>query len=99
VDRLDGGGGDDVMRGGTLADTFVFNTGYDRDEIADFELDRDTLLLSTSLTDGETDGDAILQSFGALVGADVVLDFGDGDTLILMNLASLSGLADRIDTF
>lgn len=35
-DTLIGGGGDDILRGGGGADTFVFRTGYDRDQIDDF---------------------------------------------------------------
>ena len=99
VDVLEGGSGDDILRGGTLRDTFIFDRGHDSDQITDFELAQDILRLSTSLTGGETDGDAILAAFGAVVSGEVVLDFGEGDTLILTNLASLSGLAESIDTF
>jgi serralysin len=67
--------------------------------IEDFELAQDILRLSTGLTGGESDGDAILAAFGAVVNGEVVLDFGEGDTLILSNLASLSGLAESINTF
>ncbi|EBA15319.1 type I secretion target repeat protein [Roseobacter sp. SK209-2-6] len=99
VDRLDGGAGDDLLRGGTLRDTFVFNTGYDNDEINDFEEHRDFLLLSTSLTGGETSAANILSTYGSVVNGQVVFDFGNGDVLTLSNLSTLSGLEDNINTF
>lgn len=38
-DRLDGGAGDDHLRGGLGADVFVFGPGYGNDVIADFDVD------------------------------------------------------------
>jgi len=99
VDRLDGGAGDDLLRGGTLRDTFVFNTGYDRDEINDFEVHRDILSLSTSLTGGSTDAATVIANYGQIVGGVVVFDFGNGDVLTLSNLSSFDGLNDNFAFF
>ena len=37
VDRIDGGTGDDVLRGGAANDTFAFGIGCGSDTIADFQ--------------------------------------------------------------
>ena len=99
VDQLEGGAGNDVLRGGTLRDTFIFDLGHDMDEVEDFETYRDRLHLSTELTDGLTDGQAILDAFASVVGGVVVFDFGDGDQITFSNLSSLDGLSDNIFTY
>ncbi len=91
-DTLIGGDGDDTSFGGTGNDTFVFALGDDNDTIGAFE-------------GGAGLGDVIaLQGFGTAfdsfievmnaaseIGGNVVIDFGTGDTLTLLNrtIASL----------
>ena len=102
VDRLDGGAGDDILRGGTLADTFIFGLGYDEDEIEDFRLGEDQLNLSLELLDGLNDAAEVLAEFGEATSNALVLDFGNGDELIISNLAgeeALAALADDIRFF
>ncbi|MVO18514.1 M10 family metallopeptidase [Parasedimentitalea huanghaiensis] len=99
VDQLDGGAGDDLLRGGTLRDTFIFNTGYDRDEINDFEIHRDILSLSTSLTGGSSDAATVIANYGQILGGVVVFDFGGGDVVTLSNLSSFDGLSDNFAFF
>ncbi len=95
-DRLDGGAGDDLLRGGTLSDLFIFAEGHGRDRIEDFRLGEDQLQFSRGLTDGLTDGDAVVRRFAEDAGATVVFDFGSGDTITLESLGSLTGLGDAI---
>ncbi|MEO0363544.1 MAG: calcium-binding protein, partial [Pseudomonadota bacterium] len=42
-DRLEGGAGDDILRGGGGADVFVFRPGDGADAIADFDAAEDRL--------------------------------------------------------
>lgn len=97
VDRLEGGAGNDLLRGGTLRDTFVFDTGHDADEINDFEIFNDTLELSSALVGGLTDEQDVIDTYASIQNGVVVFNFGDGDTITLSNLTSLSGLADTIE--
>lgn len=96
-DRLDGGRGNDFLKGGAGADTFVFEQEGDADRIVDFNTREDTLLLDSDLLGGQETGAEILATFGAVTSRGVVLDFGDGDEITLMNLNSFSGLANDIE--
>ncbi len=103
-DRLYGNSGNDVLAGGTGRDhlvggrgedVFVFATGDQRDRIVDFDIDDDSLALKI---DGIDSLDAVLD---AARGNDhrTVLDFGDGDRLILsgVDIDDLSSIT--IDLF
>jgi len=96
-DTIDGGRGDDYIKGGDGGDEFIFDQGDDRDRIVDFNINNDTLLLSTELVGASRTGGEVLDKFATVTGAGVVLDFGNGDEITLLNLNSLSGLADNID--
>lgn len=82
-DVLFGDLGNDILTGGAGADTFVFGPGGGSDRITDFR---------------QAEGDHIQLSAGhgayvtSQVGADTVLDFGGGQSLVLANvqLASLT---------
>jgi Ca2+-binding RTX toxin-like protein len=79
-DRLDGGADDDVLTGGNGRDTFVFHLGGALDRITDFDGPRDTIELDLALgvaNFGDVAGVAVQQ------GADLLLDFGGGDGLLL----------------
>ncbi len=79
-DVLEGGPGDDVLIGGGQRDVFVFLRGGDNDRILDFRDNTDTIDLSDF--GFETRGEAM--GFARQVGADVVFDFGGGDTLTIV---------------
>lgn len=81
-DLLDGKQGNDVLRGDLGADTFVFNQGYDKDRITDFGDGEDHIHSNMVTTQAEFDALDIKQ-----VGADVVINFGNGDVLRIENLA------------
>ncbi|MFV1591630.1 M10 family metallopeptidase [Phaeobacter sp. JH20_36] len=81
-DTLYGGSGDDTLTGGNGADTFVFTKGEDADRITDFGLGNDTLLLSGF--GFSTEQDAL--GYANDVSGSVIFDFGDGDSITLLNL-------------
>ncbi|WP_176442972.1 calcium-binding protein [Tropicimonas sediminicola] len=91
-DRLMGGIGDDVMRGDFGNDTFVYHDG--KDKIRDFEDDEDRLVLKVSGVTGKT-AEEVIDDFGKQRGDNAILDFGDGNKLILAN-TELGSLADDL---
>ena len=83
-DVIDGGTGDDVLTGGAGSDIFVFATGDGKDVITDFEAgDMLDLRRMTSVA-SEIE---VLAFATTYVGADTVIDFGDGDSVTLMGVA------------
>jgi Ca2+-binding RTX toxin-like protein len=92
IDTLDGGAGDDRLTGGRARDVFVFGRGDDRDHITDFSARgamRDRIDLSdlASITDFRD----LRAHHVRQAGADVVINAGRGDVLILtgVHLAEL----------
>jgi len=82
-DVLTGGPGADTLTGGAGADTFVYARGDGADRITDFHQgEGDRIQLS-----GPHDAYTVTQ-----VGADTVVDFGHGESLVLANV-QLSSLA------
>lgn len=94
-DTLDGGSGNDLLKGGAGADNFVFDVGMGNDRIVGFDLLGDNLLISTALAGGMTA--AQIEAAASVVAAGVSIDFGAGDTLLLLGLTSSTGLATAID--
>jgi Ca2+-binding RTX toxin-like protein len=99
-DQLFGGTGDDVLTGGTGndelfggdgADLFVFNSGAGDDEIGDFVVNTDHLMLngitiaSTSEVDGNSDGFM-----------DTLVTFSSGDTVLLSGVTGVTDPGDLI---
>lgn len=89
-DRISGGTGNDTLYGGSGVDTFVFAKGYDRDVIADFENNVDTIMLTNGVRSFSQ-----ARSFAEQVGKDVVFDFGAGDVLIVRSI-KIAALADDL---
>jgi Ca2+-binding RTX toxin-like protein len=82
TDMLSGGKGTDILTGGGDADTFIFKTGFGADTISDFQaaaMDHDTIDLSHT----DIGSFAAVHNHISQSGADLVIDFGDGDTLTL----------------
>ncbi len=100
ADRLDGGAGDDVMRGGTHNDTFVFNGGADI--VEDFSLSHaDRIAIERAYVPEIVGLTAveIVTNYAALENGSVVLDFGDGDSLTLLNYSDMSELSNHLFSF
>jgi subtilisin-like proprotein convertase family protein len=97
-DRLVGGPGADIAVGGPGADTFIFNDGHDQFTIRDFSFsDGDTLQLDSDLWTGNMTAQQVVNTFGDLVDGDLVLDFGDGDIIVVEGLTNITRIADFID--
>jgi len=103
-DRLNGGGGDDWLeggpgndwlRGGEGADRFVFDTGFGRDEVDDFDPQEDRLVITTTLWSGSAE--QLVSARAEITSVGVELDLGEGDVILFSSLNSVSGLAGAID--
>lgn len=96
ADVLAGGAGDDRMTGGPGADGFVFVAGSGRDLVRDFQKATDLISLGSDLWGGRVlTAAGVVAEFVSIRGGNLVFDFGVDD-LILLNVASQDGIADRI---
>ncbi|WP_299775249.1 calcium-binding protein [uncultured Tateyamaria sp.] len=93
-DTLDGGAGDDLLRGGQGADLFVFNGG--NDVIRDYSLIVDALEIDASLLDEGMPVGSDLANYSSVVDGNLVLDFGDGNSLTLNNVTNVTFLFDDV---
>ncbi|MCU0800538.1 MAG: hypothetical protein MUD11_01975 [Rhodobacteraceae bacterium] len=84
ADVLDGGAGNDTLSGCADADVFVFATGGLRDVISDFADGQDMINL-TALS-AVTDFADLLANHLRQSGANVLLDAGQGDLLVIRNV-------------
>lgn len=82
-DTLDGGTGRDILKGGRGEDTFVFGDDSGRDRISDFDSDADLIALSIEGVESFDD----LQGYVRAQDERTVLNFGDGDALVLKGVA------------
>lgn len=99
-DTLSGAEGNDFMVGGNGVDTFVFNVSrIDTDTVGDFAIGTDRLFIDRVLTGGELDAAQVVEDFATVTADGVVFDFGGGNTITLLGLASTAGLeADMLIT-
>jgi Ca2+-binding RTX toxin-like protein len=93
-DTLNGGAGDDTMRGGQGADVFVFTGGNDL--IRDFSGIVDSLEIDASLLSQANPQPLHLAQYDSIVNGNLVLDFGDGNTLTFNGIGSVAVLFDDV---
>ena len=88
-DVIDGDAGNDTLFGGDGEDLFVFNAGDGDDEVGDFMVGTDHLVLNGIIIDSTAEldgnGDAVIDTLVTLSGGDTVL------------LSGVSGIADAGD--
>lgn len=98
-DVLFGGSGDDRLTGGNGSDEFLFSAGSGVDRILDFSSVDDVLTLSLNLPaiQGLTPSE-VVSNCARIVGSDTMLDFGGGDTIVLVGFGDLAGLAQALVT-
>ncbi len=89
-DTLYGGAGDDTLKGGWGTDTFVFDSDFGNDIINDFETSRDIIELNGL----GVSSFAELQGYFEQKGDDLVIDFGDGNSITLENVSKEDLTAD-----
>ncbi|RMB12233.1 FG-GAP repeat protein [Eilatimonas milleporae] len=89
-DTLWGGAGDDILAGGTGSDTFIFGQTSGNDRIVDFDIGADILNLRHAPAQFQTLSDvsaaARLVIDGANGNPNLVIDIGDGQSVILAGL-------------
>ena len=94
-DRLEGAGGNDTVTGGSGNDTFVFASGDGEDVYTDFTAgagSEDVIEISGFGTAFDEASEVIAAA--SQDGADVLIDFGTGDTIRLLN-TTLADLHQR----
>lgn len=96
-DTLQGGPGRDVLTGGAGVDAFLFYDGAGYDCISDFAVGTDRLQLDDAAWKGGRTAADVVNAFAKVTASGVLFDFGDGDTLLLSGLRTVSGLAAAID--
>ncbi|MDF1871955.1 M10 family metallopeptidase [Vannielia sp.] len=89
ADTLDGGTGNDTIITGGGTDTIIFNPGDGDDTITDYNTPFDHLLLGAGLFSG---GSTDITDYATDLGADVLVTFATGDTLLFEGLADVSAL-------
>jgi Ca2+-binding RTX toxin-like protein len=99
-DTLWGGAANDLLLGGLGLDTFVFGVGDGADRVLDFAAGQDKLLFSSALAQiAGLSGAAIVAAYATDLGADVLFDFGGGDTLLVRGVADPGLIAGDIQLF
>lgn len=93
-DTLRGGLGDDTMRGGQGADEFEFIGGAD--VIRDYSLIVDSLVIEADLLDESMPLGSDLANYASVVEGNLVLDFGEGQTLTLNGITNINPLFDDV---
>lgn len=81
-DTLWGGEGNDLLGGGSGSDSFVFAPGGGSDRIQDYQRGIDRLMIDSALLAGGPE--ALIRDHMTRTPTAVVLDFGDGDRLVIV---------------
>ena len=99
VDMLTGGAGKDRLTGGDGADVFIFADGDSKDTIKDFSVTaKDVLQLDDAIWAGSSlSKSQVINQFASVTTEGVLLDFGDGQTILLAGLTTTTGLSAQID--
>jgi len=85
-DRLDGGEAFDELFGGAGADVFVLGLGYGTDTVGDFVVGEDLIELDAALM-ADLTAEAAADLARDTPEGDLMLNFGDGNRLLLADLA------------
>jgi Ca2+-binding RTX toxin-like protein len=104
---LQGGSGNDVLiagpndtlTGGGGNDTFVFNAGFGKDKITDFNVGQDELLFDHRLLAQAMASQVISQAHDSSAGAVIVIDPNDTVTLAGVTVAQLAANPSAIQFF
>jgi Ca2+-binding RTX toxin-like protein len=99
ADRLSGDGANDQLTGGAGADRFVFLASGGHDQVMDFQLQQNDRLQFDDAIWGEAaiTTAQLVATYATDTGADVLIDFGNGQSIRLIGLADLTGLSAAIE--
>ncbi|MEO8240740.1 MAG: M10 family metallopeptidase C-terminal domain-containing protein [bacterium] len=96
ADTFHATGGNDHFVGNAGADTFAFTAGFGTDQINDFNLSRDHLLLDASIWGGAAKTAAqVIADYATVIEGNLVLDFGLSE-VVFKHIASADGLESQI---
>ena len=103
-DIIWGGWGDDTIVGGSGADTFLFGSAFGTDEITDFNMaEGDVIRLKAGLWTGDhgtlTEAGMIAEFSSFDAAGNLVLDFGNGNSLTLVGVTTTVGLEAGLEIF
>jgi Ca2+-binding RTX toxin-like protein len=93
-DRLIGGAGNDMLEGGQGSDTFVFAKKFGNDRIQDFEAGIDDIKLNDNLWDADLTAQQVLSEYGRQNGKNYVLEFDNGEKLVIEDTTEADLLGD-----
>jgi Ca2+-binding RTX toxin-like protein len=93
------GGPNDTLTGGGGSDTFVFNPGFGKDKVTDFNVSQDTLLFDHTLLAQAMASQLISQAHDSSAGAVIVVDKADTVTLEGVTVAQLAANPSAIQFF
>ncbi|MCC1495060.1 calcium-binding protein [Cognatishimia sp. F0-27] len=94
-DTIDGGSGNDTLLGGIGADTFVYSAGADR--IADFQNNIDAIQIEADLLLETMPVPDDLRGYSRLDGdGNLLLDFGNGNTLTFVGVGNTGAILDEV---
>jgi serralysin len=99
VDYLLGGAGNDVLKGGRGGDTFFFDSAGGNDKIKDFGRGNDTLMIDLAFWGSATSAQQLINLYADDSGADVIFDFGGGNTLTFEDVADAQSLVNDIFSY
>ena len=90
--NIAGGGGDDLLTGGSGVSTFDFDLGSGQDTITDFQVSQDVLDLGAFFSDAT-------QALGATsqVGSDALVSLSNNDSITLANVDAASLTTDNFN--
>jgi len=96
-DVIEGGAGDDVLSGGRGSDVFVFESGFGKDVVLDFQKGVDVLEIQANINGLPIGSAADLSGYitGNAVSSTITLN---GDTIRLVGV-SVSDLRDNLDSY
>jgi serralysin len=98
-DVLNGGLGNDRLTGGNGADDFVFDPGFGQDTVTDFRNNMDELHLDDALWFGSLSAQTVINTFASSANGNTVLDFGNGNVIVIEGITNAQDLVDDIVIF